>query len=233
MATVDPPRDDRSFIVDFWAAIFGALRRISLLGLIRAVGAVTPPSWGVRRATSSTWFVDAWALGHLALAGLSVLLVTAAPTSPLSTAFALYGIFRTFEIVVVQLNIILFDQYRARREGRSYSLRGYLRSVLLLLQNFAEIVFWFAAAYASFGQAELAPRDLSVAGLLRESFLTTVSFGSAAPEVVGSGGLALVAWQGLVGLLVTILSLARFVGLLPRPDSRERDDVDVGTATDA
>lgn len=208
-----------------WAAVFGALRWISLLQILRTLSTRLPRSSTLRRTAESYWFVEAWALGHLVLALVAVVSATLWPTSTISIVLALYGLVRSFEIVITQLNILLFDEYRARRAGRPYRVRGYRRMVVLLLQNFGEIVFWFAASYAVIGGAELLPHNATVGGLIRESFLTTVSFGSSAPEVVGSGGLALIAWQGLVGLLVTLLSLARFIGLLPRPASMDVDDI--------
>jgi hypothetical protein len=220
------PRDDRTFIVGFWAAIFRVLRQISILHALRVVTSISPRLARIRVAVGSPWFVEVWALAHLVLAAAAIVIATASPTSTLAIVLAYYGIFRTFEIVVLQLNIMLFDEYHTRRTGGAYSLRGYRRSVVLLLQNFAEIVLWFAAAYAIFSGPQLVPHDPSVGGLIRESFLTTVTFGSSSPQVIGSEGLALVAWQGLVGLLVTLLSLARFVGLLPRPESRDQDDVE-------
>jgi len=209
-----------------WAAVFGALRQVSLLHLLRMVSDISGRLARLQRLLLSTWFVDAWALGHLVISLLAVAIVTRYPTGPIALGLVVYGVFRTVEIVILQLDIMLFEPYRRHKAHLPHSLRGYRRSVVLLLQNFGEIVFWFAAAYAILGCAELLQKDLSILGLIRASFVTTISFGSSAPEVVGPEGLAMVAWQGLVGLLVTVLSLARLIGLLPRPDSRDPDDND-------
>src|SRR5262245_48198030 len=84
-------------------------------------------------------------------------------------------------------------------------------------RNFAEIVFWFAAVYVVIGDKQVVISEPGLAGVLRQSFLATVSFGTSGPQIVGPTGQAVVAWQGVAGLLMTILSLARFVGLLPQP----------------
>jgi hypothetical protein len=212
--------DARSFVVLFWSQVFNALRYVSLLELLMVL-ARQRRLLPLRRVLGTYWFVEAWCMAHLTLSLVAVCAARYAPGSAFAIALAAYGIIRTAEIVVTQTNILLFAEFRARRAGKPYRIRGYRRMVILLMQNFAEIVFWFAATYGVMRGGALSPHDVSVLGLIRESFIATVSFGSSAPGYGSTGALALLGWQGFVGLFVTLLSLARFIGLIPPPESME------------
>lgn len=204
-----------SFIVGFWAHVFGVLRLASVFGLVRALSGLAPNS-KIREAIASHTFVDAWALGHLCLALLATLTASRAGGSVIVTSLAVYGLLRTFELVIYQINLLLFDEHRSAGAGRHYTIKSYRRTVVLLLQNFVEIILWFAVSYAVFW-ADVRVADVSTLGLIRDSFIATASFGSSAPSYLGQSAGVIVFWQGVVGLFMTLLSLARFVGLLPPP----------------
>ncbi|TFH48406.1 MAG: hypothetical protein E4G89_06345 [Methanothrix sp.] len=73
-----------------------------------------------------------------------------APKSIIVTLGLIVGGLRIFELVVYQVNVLLFDEWRARRSGREYSLRGYKWLFVLLLHNYFELVFWFVASLFAF-----------------------------------------------------------------------------------
>jgi hypothetical protein len=225
----EPPQANRSaamsssasppgsgFIVDFWASIFRVLRLLSVFGLVRALAGLLGDDSAVRRTITSHAFVDAWALSHLVLAAFAAVVAPQSAGSAVLVSLALYGLLRTFELVVFQINLLLFDEHRSARAGRQYTIKSYRRTVVLLLQNFVEIILWFAVSYAAFA-AEMRVTDASALGLIHDSFVATVSFGSSPPSYLDEAGLVVVFWQGVVGLFMTLLSLARFVGLLPAP----------------
>ena len=118
-----------SFIVEFWSRVFAMLDKLSVFAFVR---------W-MFPSMVNAWFVDAWVLGHLLLALLAVVVVSQLGNTVAMLVVA-YGLARVIEIAVYQVNVLLFDEYRAIKQGRPYELHGYRRIVLLLLHNYAEII---------------------------------------------------------------------------------------------
>jgi hypothetical protein len=58
-----------------------------------------------------------------------------------ATGLIIYGGVRVVEIVIYQINVLIFDEYRARRSGIMYGVRGYRRLILLVPHNYIEIIF--------------------------------------------------------------------------------------------
>lgn len=201
-----------SFIVPFWANIF------------RFVGWISPFAWvcalfpSLRR---SYVFVDGWVLGHLCLSVFVFVVVPFLDGSWFLGVLFVYGALRIFEVVVYQVNVMLFDEYRARKAGIPYHLKGYRRIVLLLLHNYAEMIFWFATSYRIYFETFQWGDGLPSQALhaLNTSFTTMTSFGQMNPMPVDPVGMALVFVQSLVGIFMTLLSLARFITLIPNPKS--------------
>lgn len=203
-----------SFIVEFWSRIYGALRAVSLFALVRRLFP--------KLVTGA--FVDAWVLGHTVLAGVCVFLVSIAPQSWFSMALVAYGGLRVFEVTVYQVNVLLFDEYRAFKVGDKYELIGYRRMVILLLHNYAEIILWLACTYTVLAQEFdfkwQQGRD-NAWGSVYSSFITMTTFGEfdLAPK---SGFAAFVLlFHATIGLFMTLLSLARFISLIPVPKTRD------------
>jgi hypothetical protein len=205
-----------SFIVPVWAAIFRALSVISLFGLLR---------WAMpwlQDKNRSYAVVETWVVAHTALALFAALLAHAGVASTLVTVLLVYGGFRVFEIVVTQVNVLLFDEWRARRAGRSYSLRGYRRILILLLHNYAEVVFWFVAALVSFNRwSWLVLDDPSFSATFRATLLSMVAFSTEGVRPLGRYAGVLLTLQSLVGVFMTVLTLARFLSLMPTPATQE------------
>ena len=111
-----------SFIVEFWSSIFGILAKVSVFTLVRKLF----PSAITAR------FVDFWVLSHLVLSIVAVVVAVYSPYPVIGCLFMGYGFLRTFEIVVYQTNVLLFDEYRVVKAGGEYRLEGYRRIVLLL-----------------------------------------------------------------------------------------------------
>ena len=213
----------RSFIVPLWSAIFGSLAWISPFKL---VGSLRP------RSLQSPSFIDGWSLGHLALALLTLVIaaIGAGWAGIFSLSLLAYGGVRLFELLVYQINVLLFDEYRCRRDGKIYALHGYRRTVILLLHNYFEVLIWFAAAYILAERAGFVTiADGGVFGVLRQSLLFMVSFSG---DIKGSGlGLFLILLQSGVGVLFTVVVLARFLSLLPTPATM--DDAETEAAAGA
>jgi len=208
----------RSWIVEFWDRFFALLSWVSPFNLLRRVF----------RGLQSPGGVEAWVTAHMGLAFVAACLAASLPTAIGVRILVCYGALRVFEVTVYQMNVLLFDQLRAHRAGRGYALEGYTRIVLLLLCNYLEIILWFAAAYGVLFSHLTAVAPLGLDGLLKDSFATFTGFGSAEVDSKYPVAFAVIWAESAAGLFMSIVVLARFIGMLPAPGSKtlaeQRDD---------
>ena len=137
----------------------------------------------------------------------------------------IYGGLRVFELVVYHANVLLFDQWRAHRAGEPYRLRGYLRTLLLLLHNYAELIFWFMAALFAFhARTYLVLDNTSFTSVLRTALLSMVTFSSDGIRAMEWCGLVLLTVESVVGVFMTVMVLARVLSLIPTPETQERTE---------
>ena len=203
-----------SFIVGFWSCVFAALGRVSLFSLVR---------WALPLQGSAR-FVDAWVLGHLVLSSLALVVVSCFPKHWVSVPIVVYGVVRVFEITVYQANVLLFDEYRTIKAGREYALEGYRRIVLLLLHNYAEIITWLACTYTVFADEFVHKWEggaRTVLGGIYSSFITMTTFGDFNLLPKTNFAAVILLFHATVGLFMTLLSLARFISLIPAPKSKD------------
>jgi len=204
----------KSFIVEFWSRMFGALRWVSVFEPVR--------HFFPRLKTHGA--VDVWVLSNLSLAVIAALIAPCVSSGWAKVLLICYALLRVFEIVIYQVNVLLFDEYRARKISSPYALRGYRRLVILLLQNYIEIVFWFAAIYValSIGFEFKVPGTADTFfGGMYSSFIIMTTFGEPNIAPKASWGAILILFQSGTGLFMTLLSLARFVSLIPTPESSD------------
>jgi predicted component of viral defense system (DUF524 family) len=135
-----------------------------------------------------------------------------------------YGILRVFEILVYQINVLLFDDYKAKKQKKEYAIKSYRRTVILLLNNFLEIIIWYAASYGFLSSQFSNIGTESISKLIYTSFSVMTGFGNASIEPISSVGLYAIWAQSFAGLFMTIMSLARFIGLLPVPRSMDENE---------
>jgi len=205
---------ERSFIVDLWAALFDLLRWASPFFLLHRF----------LRKRPTHFVVDAWVLAHFLASLSAVVCIRVSQCSSLWYIILVYSYIRMFEITVYQTNVLLFDEYRISNRGQEYYLRSYRRTVLLLLHNYFEIILWFAASYLVLsGDFAFEGPPRSLAGVIYSSFAIMSGFGSPGVKPLTTLGLYILWAQSLVGLFMTLLSLARFVSIMPAPRSLEQD----------
>lgn len=207
-----------SFIVEFWSQIFNMLAKISVFSLVR----MKCPK------TRNERFVDIWVLSHIALSLVALLVAAYSPYPIFGYLFMGYGFLRTFEIVVYQTNVLLFDEYRAVKANKDYQLTGYRRMVLLLLHNYFEIIFWLACTYtvmAADFEHKFLPGTGTFFGGIYSSFITMTTFGEfdLLPKTTFAAFILL--FHATVGLFMTLLSLARFISLIPAPKTRDAVEI--------
>jgi len=200
----------KSFIVEFWSQIFNGLEKISLFWVVRKL---------LPSIKESYQFVEWWVLGHLILS-IVLLLICSALNLYWGEAIAVgWGMIRVFEVLIYQINVLLFDEYRAKKAGKPYALRGYRRIVILLLHNYVEIIFWFALFYHHWDWAfETGKASFdSIPGVLNFSFVTMTTFGYTTIFPKETLGNILTLTQSAIGLFMALLILARFISLIPTP----------------
>lgn len=208
-----------SFIVEFWSRVFEKLSYISTFTIVRAAFPKAARTYG---------FVDAWVLAHLFLSVASVFVVAFDDFWWISFLLVMYGSVRVVEITVYQINVLLFDEYRARKQKAEYSVRGYRRLVLLLLHNYFEIVFWFSCSYIFFAESFIYKWSggyRNAPGAVYSSFIAMSTFGEFNLTPKDVFGAIIIFLQSICGLFMTLLSLARFISLLPSPATMDEFEV--------
>jgi hypothetical protein len=164
-------------------------------------------------------FVDMWVLGNLVFS-LVCLSVSSVPQIQWWEIILLsYAGIQIFEIVIYQINVLLFDQRRAEKAGKKYALGGYRRIVILLLHNYVEILFWFALFYRNFDflfdSKYISLNSFSGSSYFSLATMSTLGYGDIIPT--NTTGAILCFFQTSIGILMALLIIARFISLLPRP----------------
>ncbi len=205
----------KSFIVDLWASIFAMLRRFSILYWVRRFFRSRIPNFP---------FIDMWVLGNLLFAFFSVAVSVPGDTSLLQILLLSYGAIRVFETIVDQINVLLFDEYRARRAGLPYAVVSFRRIVILLLHSYFEMMLWFALFYLHFNQSfETGSATLQKPyQAIAYSFYTLTTFGYPATAPIDQLGYFLVFCESIIGLFMALVILARFLSLLPSPETMDQ-----------
>jgi len=206
-------KNKRSISVEFWCFVFKLLSYISIFWLVRKI---------IGRKNAGWWynFVDIWVLANLLGAIISVFLVKYLNLNIINFIVVGYGLIRVFEIIIYQINVLLFDEYRSKLKGVEYKIRGYRRMIINLLSNFCEITFWFASSFAVF-LSSISDTDMSISRLIFNSFTTMTTFGISNLTIRTETGLFILWFQSIAGLLMTLISLSRFLGMLPKVDSMD------------
>jgi hypothetical protein len=200
-----------SFIVDLWERIFGELSKISWFYLIKRFylhGKVTHD------------FVDKWVLSNTIFAIIVAIIMPITRWTLWIKIILTYGSVRIFEIIIYQINVLLFDPYRAHKAGKSYSIKSPIRTVILLLHNFVEIIAWYAAIYSGIVLIQNGSLKHSSLFYLMGSAICMTTFDSSISSELASGTVAsivkMIAFLEVeTGVIMTVISLARFIGLLP------------------
>lgn len=114
------------------------LERLTLISLLRRFQSLK----------NSERFTDLWVLFNLFLSLVFWLFVS--PFHVWWPIFLIYPGWRILGLVIYLLNVTLFHPYQQIKEGVGHYVRGYRRIVLLLLHNYIEVLFWYAALYRNF-----------------------------------------------------------------------------------
>lgn len=218
LAKVDKNKSiEDGFIVELSDWIFGTLEKLSIFHLVRKL----------KNATSYK-FVDLWIVGNLMAAILSSIFVynLTSENKYIIYIILIYSILRVFEVMIYQINVLLFHPYRAKKAGIEYKLKSVTRMVIALLHNYIEIMFWYSTMVISTivlnGDN---PYNLTWIEIIRANILCIATLdGNTVKEAVNSSYKylsSLVFLEVISGMVMTIISLARFIGALPGADSQD------------
>lgn len=207
----------KSFVIELWSKVFSVLRWISSFQVVRTIFPSTRKNYG---------FVDIWVLGNLLFSIFCLSISYVSGIHWWERILLIYAGIRIFEIVIYQINVLLFDQYRAEKVNKKYALGSYRRIVILLLHNYVEVLIWVALFYRNFDYLfESSHVSLNTfSGSLYFSLVTmsTLGYGDIVP--INSKGLFLIFTQTIVGIFMALLILARFISLLPKPKTLDEDE---------
>ncbi|MCG7384102.1 hypothetical protein [Paenibacillus sp. ACRRY] len=209
-------------IVYYYARLFEMLKWVSFFRLI--VYFVEKKNGGI-----SSKFVELWVFFHCVLSSMTIFAVYYfGEYKWIIYPIIVYGWMRVVEIIIYQINVLLFDPYRATQSNRPYQVKGYLRMIILLIHNAFEIVFWFSSIYMYFLQYFGVEDDVAnnIVQAFYISFVTMTSFGLPNFVIKSSWGLGIISVQSFIGLIMTMLTFARFISLLPMVRSGTKSESD-------
>ncbi|MER1984463.1 MAG: hypothetical protein ABS948_01095 [Solibacillus sp.] len=202
------PYNKKSFLVDTWTFLLRNLEKVSVFYVVRKL---LPKEY----VAGNTRFVDKWLIGHLLLA-LIFVFAAGAESVPtwLKYTLLIYGCVRMFEVSIYQLNVILVHPYVTS----NYSLASYRRMTIALIHNFFEFIFWFAGTFVTMQFIN----DASAPLAFYTSFIHMVTYSFDTDDSKLSViTVAILQFQALIGVFMTMLSFARFVSLFPQPASKD------------
>ena len=205
------------FIIEFWANVFNVLSKISVFSIVRKF-----------KKPMTHKFVEGWVLGNLIVAILSTLIGYYLGNSlkGLMYFIVFYSVLRVFEVIIYQLNVLFFDPYRAEKRGEVYKIKSPTRMVILLLHNYVEVMFWYASIIIALVQISGNELGATWGEYVRSNILCIATFDSSMiQEIVGElypRLSSIVFLQIISGIIMTIISLARFMNLMPEVESIEK-----------
>jgi len=203
-------KDGSGFIVNAWKQIFGSLVHMSIFTMVRYF--VTGGRGGSR-------FSEMYTLVNLFLSIAYLLLIPLPSTQRYVTIIILvYPTYRIFEIIVYHISIFL-----SLRE-----LHGIRRSIILLLHNYIEVLFWFACFYrllpCCFYHPPFVTGTRTLSGSLYFSLVTMSTLGYGDIRPINEIGRLIVSGQTLIGIFMAIFILGRFVSLLPPRKTMDEEE---------
>ncbi len=199
-----------SFLVDLWERIFFYLGKLSIFELVR------------KNVKITYRFVDYWVVGNCLLAIISSIFVFYTDYKYLSLIIATYGFLRIFETIVYQINVVLFDPYRAKKNGKPYRVKSIRRMIIALFHNYIEIIFWYSTITSAISIYANIPLNVNWIDYTISTILCVVFYNDSGIYNIFSTELPVifrvVFFEIISGLIMTIISIARFIGILPTVD---------------
>lgn len=134
--------------------------------------------------------------------------------TPIRWIVLVYGVARIGEILVHQAQVVLLEPISLGDDAR----RNHVRTMLLSLSGYFEVILWFAGIYRCFPYLFNQPQvTASWDGAIYHSVMTvsTLGFGDIAPDQSHSGGRLLTVAHIVVSLFLNLVVLTRLIANLP------------------
>jgi hypothetical protein len=202
------------FIILLWEKVFRFLSYISIFCIIKKI----------KKGKINSVFVEKWVLFNLVFSIISSVIIYHTKIKPIAIILIIYGLLRAFEVIVYQINVLLFDPYRAHLIGKPYTIKSPTRMVILLIHNYLELIFWFAVIYISLNILSDFPLTIAWSSFIKASVFCFVNNDMSFVQDPGfANTISLFAYFEMVGgMVMTLISLARFIGLLPNVEFEEK-----------
>ncbi len=189
------------FIYRFWYNVFIKIEYFLPFSIFRKF---------IFRKTEA--FSDKWVVANTGLSFISLLVSHYFEENLFIKILLLYGALRIFEIIIYQINVLLFHPYKALFVDKKleYRIQNPYRSVVLLGHNFLEVIFWFTVTTNVFQE-----NNTRLILNLMDNTIRIFTFNY---EKVSTGAsiLQLICFVEVIcGILLTVISLAKFIGELP------------------
>ena len=150
-------------------------------------------------------------------------------------AFLIIPLFFIYDVVIYQINVLLFDYRRVTKEKKLYSVKGYTRLFILLGFNYFILIFSFATIYHvcqfnfsiySILQYPIISHVNTLDGAFYYSTVTMATLGHGDIIPVTVLGRILTSIHTLIGLFINLILIARFVSIMPRPWTKDKIEED-------
>jgi hypothetical protein len=198
------PRD--SFVVDITDGLLRALRKISYF------------HWVCKLVPETFFFVDIWALAWLT-ASVFVFAISFCTDNAIFVGvllvLATLTTVRVFESVIYLTSVMIFP----RANKGQYDILSPRRSIILLICNYLEIIFWFAFWYSMLRRTGRLVVDAPFVpiAILRESLTLMVANWTGAFTNMTQLTWVVITLQDFIGLFMTITIVTKFMSQLPQP----------------
>jgi hypothetical protein len=185
--------------------------------------------WLEKKFGESFWLVDVYALSFFALSFVFYILsaipyLLSFPAGYVSQRCVLCPllwivvpilVYRVWDYTPYILRVSIFTEPRKEKAD----IKDPRRTVILLMLNYLEMIFWFAALYSTFDlngwlHVKEGTRPLAT---FRESTMLMVANWSGNLEDLSRSAWFAVTFQSLFGLLMTLMIVSRFIAFLPSP----------------
>lgn len=227
-------RSEEEGVVGIWDTITKILINISILQVIISIWLKVIDSQEEELKARSKErlykFIEKWVSCHTFLAiGASFIIFYGLNKENRVWIFTIciYGCWRVFEIIIKQIRVVLFDTL-GKKSGKIKSAR---RSIILLIHNIIEMIFWFACTFMGVILVNL-ESDVYLSEVykwqdfIKCSTLQMLVFGdnyTIFKEIVPNQSLLLdiTFWEVVIGFIV--IALARLFSLLPTEITLENE----------
>jgi hypothetical protein len=162
-------------------------------------------------------FVDSWVIGCLFLSIILYGVSFTTKSAFIHIAILFLMVVRLWEFLPYILKVTIFTKAN-KGQTDIYDAR---RTVILMLSNYLEMIFWFATWYsilASHNRLHIvgAPHFIVV---FRESVMSMVANSGGGFTQMARSAWIMITIENILGLVMTILVAARIVSFLPPPST--------------